>query len=235
MPRKKFNYLAKPPVYGRDIGFGMEGIVKPLTERPGLVHKIFHLDWISRKYPMGGNLRWVSRLAYSPVQIEIRGMQPPKRGGLGLHMIPAKQWEKLTLLMATHSADVLRKAKSLGARVPRVFRPVCVKGKSGFFWVLELSDLRRKDAELFSGEEFYTARFGIDRRSMQDLGLPEKLDYRKLKMEMDGFENRLTEQGYHYDINHDKYGSWLVRYYPEKNSYELFFVDASNWFYAGKA
>ena len=218
-PRKRYSFLRKQPVYGKSIGGGMEGTIVPVLNRSEkVVHKIFHLPWISQRYYMTGNINYISRLAHSLTE-PIRDVQPPKHGKMGLGTVEPKHWEKISFLLSTHSANMASEVKKLGADIPKVFRPVAVKGKSGHFWAIEMSDLRRRGKVLVNGE------------SIQKYGsMPLEIRTRIIER-MKALEERIISIGYRYDYRHPKFGSWIVRFDPRTRKYEIFFSDPTNWAY----
>jgi len=213
--------LRKKPQYGASIGSGVESVVRPvLNRKEKVVHKVFRLPWISQHYYMGGNINYISRLAHT-YTIPIRDMQPPKKGRRGLQTVPREHWEKISFLLAAHSANVAAEVKRLGIKTPKVFRPVSVKGESGHFWVVEMSDLRRKDRVLVEGPAIYDIHKTIP-------NLPPSVQ-REIAQKMSLLESQITSSGFAYDDRHKRYGSWLVSINPKTNAYELIFTDATNW------
>lgn len=202
--------------YGPPIGSGYEGRVYPLRNNPRLVHKVFDLEFAQRNYAMGGKLRWISRSAYSPVEVTAKDTQPPRKR---FNTIPADQWEKLTLILATHSRFVVKKAKSLGIPVPRVIRPVCVKGNSGHFWAVEMSNLGRKGTIVFSANELDVLSKRI---------VIENLSWVKGQLEND--RERLAALGFH-EHRHAAFAGWFIRYNPKTRLAERFLVDGTNFSY----
>ncbi len=216
MPRRKHD-IPKPR-YGKAFASGLEAIIRPVIGQRGTVHKIFFPDWITRKYLMGGRLSWISRQAFSPVMAEIRDVQPPPRGRHGFQTLPAEQWKKITFILATHTVYVLKAARKLGIPTPNVFRQVCVMGKTGLFWVVEMSDLRKKGAVIVSGDE------------LEEFHKEKKIaNFGQLKKQILADERKMARAGFHHDFSHRRFGQWVVRIDKKTRIGERFIVDATNF------
>lgn len=211
------------PNYGTSIGHGMEARVYAVPGKPGLVHKLFSLSWISRKYPMGGKLEWITRMTYSPT-LAIKDVQPPKYGRHGLLRITPSQWSKITFILTGHSADVIKTARKLGIPTPKVYRPVSVQGKEGQYYVLEISDLRKPGTVLIPGNEIYAH----NRKN-------PITNFDEITEAMFADKKKLNTAGFTEDIGvHEQLGGFVVRINEKTGRAERFLVDTSNMFYSKK-
>ncbi len=218
---RRADFSISMPAYGEElIGAGMESVIRPIAGKR-LVHKVFKPGWITRNYAMGGRLRWISRKAFS-LALAIRDPQPPKKGRHGFSRLPPEQWEKITLLLANHSVDVLRTAKELSIPVPKTFRCVCVRGRSGKYWVLEMTNLRKRGTALFDADTLE-----IMHRKKPDAN-PAK-NYAELRKAIEEDSRKLARKGFFEDKSHIKYGSWLIRVNRRTGIGERFLVDATNF------
>ncbi len=192
-PRKP---TANPKRYRGFIDFGLEANVWSFGK--GLIHKIFRPKWIKKKYVMEGKLRWINTSS--------------------LKRFPPEAWEKITLLLANHSVDVLRTAKSLGIPAPKKFKAVCVKGKKGYYWVVEMSDLRKKGTVLLEGSDLHSFNRKNPIKNFQQLS--------KLMVE---YREKMWKKGFYYADSHYSNGEWLIRINKKTGIGELFLVDATNF------
>lgn len=219
--RKELGTTYNRPEYGSPIGGGMEATIFPLAGT-GLVHKVYKSPWVTRNYLMGGSLKWISEKAFSLIRdsLNVRDAQPPKIGRHGFAIVPPKEWEKITLIFVNHSMDVVRTARSLGIPTLKKFRPAFIRRKNGGFWVLEMEDLRKNNAEVIAGNEL--ADFN---------GKTPVANFSELMDSMKENEEKLFKKGFHYDDKHRFHGGWLIRINRETRRGEIFLFDATNFIY----
>ncbi len=190
----------------RLVGYGNEAAVYQIPGR-GIVHKFWRMQWILAHYPMF-DIRWRTRgrlfqqasaraAKWLDSQEGRSTFENPRFGGLGVdkvpiekgaHGIPMEQFRRITFVLSHASRDILRRARNEGIPSPAIARVVMHPKK--LLYVLELTDLSKKDHIIFSGNElevrnrnsaiknFEEIKRGIerDKRILRQMGLEEDLD-----------------------------------------------------------